>query len=102
MKKKAEKKIKTVYSIKKKKKRNLRSEGVSWEATGDLSCGDGQRRLGTMEHKWETTVPQGGMQLNTGIQKSMEGRGKHLTFVQDLLILLAASMRIRKLTLKNE
>lgn len=55
-----------------------------------------------MELKPETTVPQGGFQLNTGIQRSMEGRGKHLTFVQDLLILLAASMRIRKLTLKNE
>lgn len=73
-----------------------------WEAGGDLSCGDGQRKLGTMEQKRGASFPQGGVQLNIGIQRGMEGRGKHLTFIEDLLPLLAASIRTRKVMLKNE
>lgn len=45
-----------------------------------------------MEQILGASIPQGGVQLNTGTQRGMEKRGKQLTFVEYLLILLAASM----------
>lgn len=45
-----------------------------------------------MVHRLRASIPQGGVQLNVGIQRYLEGREKQLTFVEGLLILLAASV----------
>lgn len=54
--------------------RNLRLDSV-WETSGDVSYGDGKRRLG-IEAKTGALIPQGGVQLNIGIQRGVEERGK--------------------------
>ena len=46
-----------------------------WEADGDVSSGDGKRRLG-VEAKTGALIPQGGVQLNIGIQRDLEEGGK--------------------------
>lgn len=37
-----------------------------------------------MEQRPETSIPQGGIQLDIVFQRGMEGRGQPLTFVGDL------------------
>lgn len=62
-----------------------------WETDGDVSYGAGRRKLGREAETGALITPRG-IQLNIGIQRGVEERGKQLTFVKTLLILLTASV----------
>lgn len=46
-----------------------------WKTGGDVSYEDRKRRLG-IEAETEALIPQGGIQLNIGVQRGVEERGK--------------------------